>query len=78
MFPNDCLFYSFLVSRYRDRDVEDEAREMVKEVIREGSRLRVIYLARWGEVGRGGARWPSTTMATLSTGSTSPPAANGL
>ena len=36
MLPNDCLFYSFLVSRYRDRDVEDEAREMVKEVIREG------------------------------------------
>ena len=76
--PLDSPFYSFLLSRYRDRDVEDEAKELVKEVFGMMKLLGRIKLSlkasRWGEEGRVGVRWLNITTATSSTGSTSPPA----
>ena len=59
-----CLFYYILVSRYRDRDVEDEARELVKEVGK--GKIIIITLIEqvgsdekklWLPGGRGGRRW---------------------
>ena len=76
--PLDYPFYSFLLSRYRDRDVEDEAKELVKEVFGMMKLLGRIKLSlkasRWGEEGRVGVPWLNITTATSSTGSTSPPA----